>query len=1094
MTVGRVVERRIVTVLFADLVGFTALSERLDAEDVSLVQDAYFDAVRETIGRHGGVLEKFIGDAAMAVFGAPRVRDDDAERAVRAGLALVAAVERLGGSLGLESDVLRLRVGINSGESLFAEATAERGPVTGDAVNVAARLQAAADPGSVVVGELTRLAVADAVELEPMAPLELKGKSQPVPAWRAIGVFPERSRERALGDLRAPTLGREEEMSRLLGALGDGARRVVVVAPPGVGKTRLLESVGAAAGQTGAAVLRARLRPDLLAPFEPVGQLVRAALAGDDLAIRLRRADVAGDRAAAIEEALTAVLSPAASPAGTGASDERDRRFRAWLDGIDALTRDGPAVWLVEDVHWASGDLLAFLDLAGRAPSAAGRLVIASSRPVVLESAAPWCAGGELLDLPLLPPAETAELVRALVGDALPPELVDRIADRSGGNALFVEELLRTWTSVGVLARDDGDGWRLVTPAGEVPLPATVQAIYAGQLDDLPGPARSAARRAAVAGRRFPSAALGVLGVESPDEALATLTRRALLSGPEGDAALGESYAYRHALLRDAGYASLARTDRALLHVRLADWLAALAADAQPAAAEVVARHYAAALENAPALVQEIDGRPRAALAELAGDWFDRAAEVAFEFAAWDSARALAARALELTAGDRLLDRARRLHRLANATANAIGIEEASVLLNDALEAYRAAAADDEGAARTGLASVGSSLGYLLRAQTRFDEAEKLANELLSEISGPPEDVSTGRLLALRGVAALNARDDYDAARKDADRALELARGGGDAPFELEALQLVAQVEAERGTDNRDDWAEIEELARRLGRWETVARASWTRAGFVLEEDPAAAVRVLERTAEICTARGLVEMGGWIDHLRAEAHFLAGCWDDALDAGLRAFAVGEAHDFHRVVVRSWFVLLPIARARGRDDLVRQAFVRFDARRGKEPTSPYARIVATAAHLHFAAVGLEPAFVPDLEERLPSFDMAHGDPSWLSAIETVVDSWLGAGEHAAAEQALDRMRARLDGGTVSALANATERILRARLLTATGRDGAAAAADQALAELGASAPWWRAHAIRELEAAGRAPAALVAEAAAIEHRLGVTQPL
>jgi class 3 adenylate cyclase len=173
MASGRAVERRIVTVLFADLVGFTALSERLDPEDVALVQDAYFDAVRATIGRHGGQLEKFIGDAAMAVFGVPRSRDDDAERAVRAGLALVASLERLGATIGLEAGSLALRVGVNSGETLVGEATAERGPVTGDVVNTAARLQAAAEPNTVVVGETTAFAVADAVELVPLEPLEL---------------------------------------------------------------------------------------------------------------------------------------------------------------------------------------------------------------------------------------------------------------------------------------------------------------------------------------------------------------------------------------------------------------------------------------------------------------------------------------------------------------------------------------------------------------------------------------------------------------------------------------------------------------------------------------------------------------------------------------------------------------------------------------------------------------------------------------------------------------------------------------------------------------------------------------------------------
>jgi len=388
----RVVERRIVTVLFADLVGFTSLSERLDAEDVSLIQDAYFDAVRETIERHGGMLEKFVGDAAMAVFGAPRVRDDDAERAVRAGLALVAAVDRLGSSLGLDEGALRLRVGVNTGEAVYGEATAERGPVTGDTVNVAARLQASAQPGSVAVGGVTALAVAEAVELERVGELELKGKADPVAAWQVLGVYPERSRERALGGLRAPMIGRAEELGKLIGSLGDGAQRIVVVAPPGVGKTRLLGEVGAEATARGAAVLRARLRPDLLSPFEPVGQLVRSLGNPADVVSRLPPG-----RGEVVRDALAAVIAPV--EAASGFAQERDRLFAAWLEGLDALAVGAPAAWLVEDLHWASPDLLAFLDFAGRASRSDGRLVIGTARPALLESAAEWCADGDVLHL-----------------------------------------------------------------------------------------------------------------------------------------------------------------------------------------------------------------------------------------------------------------------------------------------------------------------------------------------------------------------------------------------------------------------------------------------------------------------------------------------------------------------------------------------------------------------------------------------------------------------------------------------------------------------------------------------------------------------
>jgi class 3 adenylate cyclase len=218
------VERRIVTVLFADLVGFTPLSERLDAEEVATVQDAYFASVRETIERYGGALEKFIGDAAMAVFGAPHGREDDAERAVRAGLALVAAVEQLGARLGLSPGELQLRVGVNSGEVVHATDGPDAGRVTGDTVNTAARLQAAARPNAVLLGPLTALTVRETIELTDAGPIELKGKAEAVAAWEADRIRDEPSRDAALGSLRAPLLGREQEVTRLA-TMGAGAWR-----------------------------------------------------------------------------------------------------------------------------------------------------------------------------------------------------------------------------------------------------------------------------------------------------------------------------------------------------------------------------------------------------------------------------------------------------------------------------------------------------------------------------------------------------------------------------------------------------------------------------------------------------------------------------------------------------------------------------------------------------------------------------------------------------------------------------------------------------------------------------------------------------
>ncbi len=1068
MTSERAVERRVVSVLFADLVGFTSLSEELDAEDVTLVQDAYFEAVRETVARHGGQLEKFVGDAAMAVFGAPRVRDDDAERAVRAGLALVAAVQRVGAGLGLAPGALRLRVGVASGETVYGQASAERGPVTGDVVNTAARLQAAGEPETVTVGEVTALAVADAIELERLLPFELKGKVEPVPAWRAVGIHAERSRERALGRLRAPTLGREGELNRL-GALVGSTIRVTVVAPPGVGKTRLLDELATAAGD--AAVLRARLRPDVLSPFDPVGQLVGGTRAPGELAALARAAGATEARAAVVAELLGAVGSAEAQP-----GVEREQLFTAWLEGLDALAGDRPAIWLVEDVHWASPDLLAFLDLAGRAARTRGRLVVATARPVLLDERPGWVDGGERLDLPLLPPRETEELVRELVGQALPPELVERVAERSAGNPLFVEELLRTWAGVGILAADDA-GWRLAAPAEEVELPLTVQAIYAAQLDDLPPPARAAARRAAVAGRRFPREALAVLEVEEAAAALETLVRRALVSEPEEDVLLGPSHSYRHALLRDTGYASLARAERARLHVRLAEWLAERPEQSRPALAEVVGRHYAAALEGAPALARDIGGLARDTLRSRAAGWFETAARVALGFAAWASARDLAARALELS-GEEGLDRARRLHLLGEATAKAAGVDDARPLLEESLGAYRAAGTE---AARDGTVDAACSLGRLLSSQTQFAATEQLADELLLEL-GEREDAATAKLLVLRGSAALSAWDDFGRARSDGERALALARGAGDPEAELEALQLLTYGVEEDDESARRRWAEIESLAHARGRWESAAGAARAQAVVFVADEPERTLSEVGRAAEFAEARGLVDYVAWADHGRAEAHLVAGSWDDAIDAGLRAVEAAEARNLFQIAVRAWFVLRPIVQARRRTDLIERAFPLFETLRGSSD-SPYARVIVCAMDLAFAEIGLLPSFVPELEPRLASFDLLYGDPSWLAAVEAVIQSWLDVGALADARTAVDRLRAATEGKHVSQLALASQALTRARLLLAEG-DAAAAAAAVGPA-LGTRAPWWRARALRAL-----ATPESVAQAAVLEQSLGI----
>jgi len=1105
---GAPIERRIVTVLFADLVGFTSLSERLDPEDVATVQDAYFGAVRETIGRYGGQLEKFIGDAAMAVFGLPRSRDDDSERAVRAGLALISAIEQLAVRVGLEEGDLRLRVGVNTGEVVHGEAGPGEWRITGDTVNVAARFQTAAPPGGVLIGETTSLTVADSIDLEAMGAIELKGKAEPVRAWLALGARPVPSRELAMGRLRAPMLGRDVEMASLVEARDRIARgeaeRWLIVAPPGVGKSRLLEEFAARLG-AGSAVWRARLRPDVLAPYQPVAQLLASALsdndgldieaeAGDKTDRILRNAlevtGMAGARAEVVIGEVRALLFPladAGEDSGSLGAGEREQRFRAWLDALDALAGDRPAVWIVEDVHWSGGDLLAFLDVAGREASRSGRLVLATARPSVLELAPAWCDASDayvqVLHLPALSPVAAGNLVSALVGEALPEELVGAVAERSDGNPLFIEELLRTWISVGTLVPEDDGAWRLSRPAHQVPLPATVLAIYGAQLDDLSPPARQAARRASVAGRRFPRDALQPLGVPDPDPAIEVLSRRALVAGPFADPLLGRTHQFRHALLRDAGYASLARAERARLHIRLARWLEEAAGGRWAEVAEVIGNHYRAALVSASALVTDLaDGLQSDDASRLAAGWFEKAATAALEVAAHDSARALLRQALDLTTQNDTIDRARRWHRLGDATAYVSDMDEGSAAYETAADLFGSVLADSERgsaewtAARAAYAASLTSLGLVRIQQLRFNEAVALANTGLETI-GPREDAATAWLLYLRawGTEAFAYKPEV---KDDLQRALEIATRCGDRRLELEVNFHLVTVAGEEGSMTRAELGDSDlraaRIAAEIGDWPRACRLLRGRAQILMEEARDESAAALEEASSMAEAHALTEEVAWADYVRTEMGLATGDWGAAVEAGVRALDLADRNSYHRVQVRTWFALSPVALATGRQDLLQRAATWFAAHQEIFPHSPFGNVMHGGVDTRLAAAGLIPPPQLDPQELLPAWEESQGMPSWYAAVETIVGAWVAAGRLEAARAVLDRVAAWIQHPLTEALGRGSERLMRAWLLTAEGElEGAVTAAQAALVEFRVSdAPWWVAKAIRALDGAGR----------------------
>ena len=1128
MSEGQSVERRLVSILFADLVGFTSLSESLDAEEVSAVQARYFEQVREIVGRHGGRLEKFIGDAAMAVFGLPRTRDDDAERAVRAGLALLNSIEVLSVTVGLGEGELRLRVGISSGEVAYAAAEDGEWRVSGDTVNVAARLQAAAEPGTALVGEGTALAVAESIAMEPPIELELKGKAQPVRAWRAVTVLPTRSRERAMAGMRAPLLGREQEIERVeesVARVRAGANEaLIIVAPPGVGKTRLVDELAgrAASGLDGERplVLRARLGPETISPAAAVTQLLVSALdehldsvPADDALRQLPRVelmvgllDVTLDRhrAAELKGALTVLLTSDGSdpdqvlPSASELAQERHVRHREWIDGLGALARGRTQIWLIEDLHWAGGDMLALIEQAAVQAAPRGRLLLGTARPSFLEQLSQRPDGTPalpLLELAPLSPASAADLLSALVGDALPPALASALVQRSDGNPLFIEELLRSWVSVGILSATDEGSWSLSRPVEEIPLPQTVQAIYSAQLDDLPSGARTLVRRASVAGRYVPRHSLSSLEVTDPDAALDVVRRRALLTDSPPDVVVGPALSYRHVLLRDAGYASLARAERARLHARLASWYQHVAGPRVDEVAELIARHYAAAAEHTSRLSPQIESGLDAARArELAVEWYERAAGGALAMAAHETARSLLRQALELTADSDRLSRARLQVRLGEATAYTADMNEGERLLSEAVESYRRAFAqpepgEDRAAARRGYASAAAALGRVWVQQIRFDDAGRVVDEALTAIGGP-EDEGVARLLAVRGWV----RSTLTAERStiaDLDRALSIARDVGDRRLELEILDWRAAALGEVDLVTLEDWQLVEQLAVELGDGSRAVRAMRARAGWLVDDEHGQVWAIADRAEEIARGRGGEEDLAWLDYLRSEAGFVSGQWDRAMESGARAVEIGERNAYHRAVVRTWHVLLPIAEARGDRRLIEHAFRWYEDRRGTFPDSPYARIVEAAAELHFMHAGLQPYVMPSVEPRLASFESEPGGPSWTSALQSVIESWLAGGELAGVRDALQRLeRAAAASPDTSSLGRGSVMYLRARLKAS--ESDAPGAADLARGAAGhfrtSQAPWWIANSLRVLANVGEARGRELDELRSIAERL------
>jgi class 3 adenylate cyclase/tetratricopeptide (TPR) repeat protein len=628
-------ERKLVTVLFADVTGSTELGERLDAERLREVMDAFFAAMREEIEAEGGTVEKFIGDAVMAAFGVPAAHEDDPARAIRAARRMGRRLGRLNQELSSSHGVeLSMRIGVNTGEVLAVTAPkAGEAMVTGDAVNAAARLEQAAEPSQVLVGERTARA-ARGVRFREHGPLELKGKSEPIPAFLLVEEEEEEAApaepERGIPGIRAPLVGRDAELD-LLSSLYDrvaseGTPHLVTVSgDPGVGKSRLTtEFLGRVEGNSPApTVVRGRCLPyGESVTYWPLAEILKG-MAGvldtdpPDLVLekiqKVGRDLITSDLAPDPERAIAALgYTVGVTVPGISFREMSPRQVRlethgAWRSFFSALARRGPVVVVVEDIHWADPALLDLLEeTADRVEGPV--LFVCPARPELMDRRPEWGGGKRNYSSIFLDPL-TAEDSERLVGlllavEDLPASLRRRILERAEGNPFFLEEIIRQLIDAGGIVRE-GDRWRARPGVEDVAIPDTIQGVLAARIDLLVPEEKRALQAAAVVGRVFWTGAVGVVvdGQGPPDavdDLLERVERRELVLSRLSSSMSGQrEYIFKHVLTRDVTYESLPRRDRAEAHARVARWIEDTVGERRMEYVELLAHHFVEAHRGA---------------------------------------------------------------------------------------------------------------------------------------------------------------------------------------------------------------------------------------------------------------------------------------------------------------------------------------------------------------------------------------------------------------------------------------------------------------------------------------------------------------
>ncbi|HVC86232.1 MAG TPA: adenylate/guanylate cyclase domain-containing protein [Gaiellaceae bacterium] len=884
---ARAAERRLVSVLFADLVGFTTLSEGRDSEEVRELLSRYFDVCRRLVARYGGTVEKFIGDAVMAVWGTPVAREDDAERAVRAGLELIGAVAQLGVEVG--ADELRLRVGVVTGEAAVTVGAEGQGMVAGDLVNTAARVQSVAEAGTLLVNETTKRATDAAIAYEPHGAHPLKGKAEAVELYRATHVTASRGGALRSAGLEPPFVGREREL-RLVKDLFHSAvdqhasHLVTVIGIAGIGKSRLAWEFEKYADGVADDIWWHRGR--CLAYGDGVAYWALAEMVR--MRARIAEEDAPADASAKLRTMLTETIADNDErewleqrlaqliALGQGETFERQDLFSAWRLFFERLSEQGAVALVFEDLQWADASLLDFIEHLLDWSRTHPIYVLALARPELTDRRPGWGAAGRsstTLSLDPLSDRSMRELMEGFV-PGLPEELGAQILERAQGVPLYAVETVRMLLDRGLLAQE-GDGYRVTGSVEALEVPETLHALVAARIDDLGPDERRLVQDAAVLGKSFTRTGLTALtGLPEAElePILGSLIRKEVLS-VQADPRSPErgQYSFLQDLLQRVAYETLSRGDRKARHLSAARYLEEVFGATDSEAIGVVAAHYLDAYRAAPEAEDASEIRAKAR------EMLVRAGRRAAALGASAEAERYFLQAAELTEGT--LARAE-LHEEAGRAAQMGGRNDAAVsAFEQAIELYTSEGATHRAASVTGLLGVSMWFhGNLTGAAERLESA-------LAVLADDEPDAD------LAGLIATYARlkfflGDVDEAAERIERALEIAESLVLPSILVDALNTKHLVLGTRG--RQEEALALLEHAIALGR-ELPPGRGLSRAIYNLSYQMTALDRFVDARqldlegVELARRRGdRVEESLNLGHLAAN-HMLLGEWDEALE-------------------------------------------------------------------------------------------------------------------------------------------------------------------------------------------------------------------